>query len=133
MLSKSQIAAELEARGLGRKRQISNVLDGLADLAQEQIAAGEDFTVPGIARISFAYQPALKKGEKYKKGDTVVGFGGIEQEKDADSPARKASVKLRVTAASAVKRIVPSKTDAVGQSSFLKSRAGKAVIARKSR
>lgn len=132
-LSKNQIAAELENRGLGRRRQIANVLDGLAEVAQEQLAAGEDFTVPGVAKLTFSYFPALKKGERFKAGDTVVGFGGVEATKENDSPARKASVKLRATAAAPIKRLIPSTRDAAGQAAFLKSKAGKNVVSRKSR
>jgi hypothetical protein len=91
MLSKNQIAAELEERGLGRRRQIANILDGLASLAAEEIASGQDFTVPGIVKVGWAYTSPLAKGEKHRKGETYVGFGGQEITAEADSKPRKAS------------------------------------------
>jgi hypothetical protein len=131
MLSKNQIAAELEERGLGRRRQIANILDGLASLAAEEIASGQDFTVPGIVKVGWAYTSPLAKGEKHRKGETYVGFGGQEITAEADSKPRKASVKLRATVAAPVKRLAPSAKDARGMAAFLNSKAGKAVKGRK--
>lgn len=130
MLSKSQIAAELEARDLGRKGQITNILNGLADLAAEEIARGEGFTVPGVVKLDYRYTSPLAKGEKYRKGETYVGFGGVEQTAEADSKARKASVKLVSAPAAPIKRLAPSKD---GMAAFMKSKVGKAVVARKGR
>jgi nucleoid DNA-binding protein len=131
MLSKMQIAAELEAMDLGRKRQIANILDGLAQLAQEEIAAGEDFTVPGIARLSYTYRAPQAKGDKYKKGETYVGFGGAEITAEADSKPVKPLVKIRPTAVAAIKNIVPKSTDAAAQRKFLSTKVGKYVVSRK--
>lgn len=131
MLTKHQIAAELADMGLGHKKQIANILDGLAELAEDEIANGEDFTVPGICRISFNYRAPKAKGERWSKGDTVVGFGGIEQEKDADSPAVKALVKLRPTVAAKLKTSLPKSTDATGQRRYLSTKVGKYVAERK--
>lgn len=129
-MSKGEIAQELSERGLGGKRLIMNVLDGLAELAAEETAAGEDFLVPGICKISWAYAPAQAKGARWHKGDEVVGFGGITQVKESDSPARKQRVKLAVRLAGAVgKNRVSSKE----MSTFLRSKPGKNVISRKSK
>jgi hypothetical protein len=130
MLTKMEIARELEAEGLGRARQIANILDGLANLAASEIGQGEDFTVPGIVKVAYTYTPAVKKGERFLKGDTYVGFGGEEKVAEADSPARKAKIKLAARPAGHVARLKPgSKPEA--QSAFLKSKAGRAVVRRK--
>ena len=133
MLTKSQIAQYLFEQGYGGKKQISNILDGLADVAMDEIEAGEDFTVPGICRISFKYRKPQAKGERWSKGDTVVGFGGIESVKDADSPEVKAQVKLLASATPKIKGLVPKSTDKAGQSRFLRTKVGQAIVARKGR
>lgn len=130
-LSKHQIAAELADRGLGGKNQIANILSGLAELAQEEIASGEGFTVPDIAKIDFAYTTPRTKGEMYKKGETYTGFGGVEVVAEADSKERKASVKLKATPSAAIKRLAPSAKDRKAQTRFLSTRTGKRVKERK--
>ena len=127
VLSKSQIADELAAQGLGGKRQITNILTELAELAADEIAEGEDFVVPGIAKVSWAYTAAQKKGEKYKKGETYIGFGGVENTAEADSKARPERINLRSTPAAPLKRFGPSKSNP----QFGKSKAAKNVRARK--
>jgi hypothetical protein len=129
-LSKTEIAAELSDRGLGGKRQIANILDGLADLAAEETGGGEDFVVPGICKIGWAYRAPKAKGERWKKGDEVVGFGGIASVKDTDSPAQKAAVKLRPTL---MGKVGKNRVGTKEQSAFLKSKSGKNVVSRKSR
>lgn len=130
MLSKSQIAAELAARGLGGKHQITNVLNGLAELAAEEIAQGEDFSVPGIVTVKWSFTAPLAKGEKYRKGDTYVGFGGVEQTAEADSKARKAKVLAKPSLAAPIKRVVPTRS---GAEEFAKTKVGKTVARRKAR
>lgn len=131
MLSKSQIAAELEAQGLGRKRQIMNIIDGIADLAVEEVANGEGFSIPGLVKIDWTYTKPRAKGEMYRKGETYVGFGGEEQVAEADSKERKAKVTLKASPGAALKRLAPKGNDRAGQSKFLRSKAGKAVVSRK--
>lgn len=129
-LSKSQIADELAAQDLGGKRQIINILNGLTDLAVQEIEAGEDFVVPGIAKISYAYRAKRPKGDKYKKGDTYVGFGGIETVAEADSKPVTEQVRLKATPTGAVAKMKPgSRPEA--QKDFLKTTTGKAVRRRK--
>lgn len=82
MLSKSQIVDRLVAEGVGEKRQLNNVLSALAKVAAEEIALGEDFQVPGVAKVSFRYTKPRRKGEKY------TGFGGQEMTADANRPAK---------------------------------------------
>lgn len=129
-LSKSQIATELAARSLGGKQQITNILNGLAELAAEEIAEGEDFTVPGIVSVKWSHTTALAKGEKYKKGEEYVGFGGVTQTAEADSKPRKAAVKLRASIAAPIKRLGPTKGTAA---TFMKSKTAKAVVRRKAK
>jgi hypothetical protein len=126
-MSQSEIAGELAARGLGAKNQITNILKGLSQLAVEELEAGNDFAVPGIAVVRWRYIGSLAKGERYKKGETVVGIGGTERVADADSPARKASIKLKVSTSSAVNRLKPKKDTLA---TFMKSKTAKAVVAR---
>lgn len=82
MLSKSQIVERLVEKGVGQKQQIKHVLDGLAEVAAEEIALGEDFQVPGVARIAFRYTKPRRKGEEY------VGFGGEVMKADVARPAK---------------------------------------------
>jgi nucleoid DNA-binding protein len=129
-LSKSDIAQLLADEGLGGKQQISRMLDGLADLAAEEVGAGNDFQVPGIAKLSWSYRPPKAKGERWRKGDEVTGFGGITSVKDSDSPAQKAHVKLNVKPFGKTSKLRVSKAE---MSAFLKSKAGKNVVSRKSK
>ena len=129
-LTKNEIAREIEAITGVKPTLAKNVLDALAQLAEEEIAAGEDFTIPGVVKLSFRYTAPQKKGERWKKGEEVVGFGGIASVKDADSPPRKAKIVLKAAPVGAVAKAKPG-TKPEAQSAFIKSKAGKAVIARK--
>lgn len=83
MLSKSQIAEAVSEKLTGfTKREVGDVLNALADVASEEIALGEDFQVPGVAKIAFRYTKPRKKGDKY------TGFGGQEMIADANRPAK---------------------------------------------
>lgn len=132
MLSKNEIARAIEARTGVKPALVKNVLDALAAVAAEEVSGGEDFTVPGVARISYSYRKPAGKGERWHKGDEVSGPAGPSI-KDTDSPVVKAMVKVRAIPAPPIKRIVPKSTDAAAQRKFLGSRAGKAVVARKGR
>lgn len=114
MLSKGQIAQELENMGVGKKRQMMSVLSALAEIAADEIAAGEDFSLPGVARVSYGYTTPRKKGEEY------VGFGGEVVKADK---ARPEKIRLRATPAGAIKKLLPSKG----------TKGYKAVVARKKR
>lgn len=129
-MTKTDIAAELASRGLGGRVQISRILDGLADLAAEETGSGEDFVVPGICKVSWAYRAPKGKGERWKKGDEVQGFGGIVNVKDTDSPAQKATVKLRAAPFGKVGR---NRVKTENRAAFLKSKAGKTVVKRKAK
>ena len=130
MLTKSELCAELSEMGLGGKTQIRNILDGLAEIAEDEIANGEDFTVPGICRLAWTYRKPQAKGARWKKGEEVVGFGGVATVKDSDSPAVKAQARLKAYPTGATARGKPS-TKPEAQAAFLKSKAGKNVASRK--
>jgi nucleoid DNA-binding protein len=129
-LTKSQLIDELVEEGVGDRKHVNNMLNALSDIAADELEAGEDFTVPGVCKLFYTYRKPQKKGERWKKGETVTGFGGIEAVKEEDSPPVKAAIKLKANPTGAVARIRPgSKPEA--QAAFLKSKAGKAVIKRK--
>jgi hypothetical protein len=126
-LTKHETAVEIgEICGLGTTT-IKNVLDALAQVAAEELAAGEDFTVPGIVKVRWTYRSALAKGERWKKGAEVVGFGGIASVKDSDSPARKASIGMRASLVGTVNKLKPKKAE---MSTFMKTKTAKAVATR---
>lgn len=112
MLTKGQIAQELEDRGIGKKNQMMRALTALADIAAEEVGNGEDFTVPGICRVRYAYTTPRKKGEVY------IGFGGEEVKADK---ARPEKIRIAASAAGPLKKLLPSKG----------SKAYKNVVARK--
>lgn len=96
MLGKTEIANEIEHRTGIKPALTKRVLDEINTIAAEQIADGEGFMLPGLVKFDFRYGPAYKKGERYKKGDTVSGPQG-ERVAEEDSPARKERMKLIAT------------------------------------
>lgn len=137
MLSKSQLVAEIveamkEDGVTLPPRNVKDTLDGLAIVAAEQVEQGEDFTVPGVAKLTYTYRAPQKKGAKYKKGETYVGFGGVEQVAEADSKPVSEQVKLRAVPTGEVSKLKPG-TKPEAQKAFLKTAAGKAVRARKAK
>lgn len=136
MLTKSQLAQEIadvlaEDGTTIPLRNIKDTLDGLAVVALEQVEAGNDLTIPGVAKLHYTYRAPKKKGERWKKGDEVTGFGGITEVKDADSPPVKAAIKLKASPTGQVGKVRPgSKPEQ--QAAFLKTAAGKTVVKRKS-
>jgi nucleoid DNA-binding protein len=105
LLTKGEIITRLSEDGAGGRNQVKAVLDGLAELAESELLKGENFTIPGIAKINWRYTAPLKKGERYKKGETYTGFGGVEQTAEQDSPARKQSIKLKAALSGPAYRI----------------------------
>jgi nucleoid DNA-binding protein len=126
MLRRTEIAAQIEELTGIKPNLTKSVLDALAEIAADEIAAGEDFTVPGIARLSWRYKAARKKGEGYKKGETYMTPGG-EKVAEADSPARKASVRLAAAPTGEVGRVRPKRAE-MGR--FLTTKAGKNIAGR---
>ena len=100
MLTKGQIADRLVEMGCGQKRQMMNVLSALPEIAAEEIGKGEDFSIPGVARVSYGYTTPRKKGEKY------IGFGGEEVTADK---ARPEKIRIRASAAGPLKKLLPKK------------------------
>jgi nucleoid DNA-binding protein len=137
VLTKHQIAAEVveileEDADFGlSKRAVAEILDALAILGLDELAEGEDFQIPGLVKISWAYTKPQKKGERYKKGDTYTGFGGIENVAEEDSKERKAAVRLVAKPIRDAKALAPSTRDRAAQRKFLSTKAGKAIAARK--
>jgi nucleoid DNA-binding protein len=130
LLTKTELALAVEEVTGVKKGLVKTVIDALAQIAEEEIADGYDFSMPGVARLSWKYTTPRAKGEMYKKGETYTGFGGVETTAEADSKARKASVRLVATPAPAVKKVAP-KRDPNQQTAFLKSKAGKNIKSRK--
>jgi len=132
MLTKNEIAADIESDTGVKQNLVKHVLDSLADLAAAEIEEGQDFTVPGVVRFTFSYRAPLKKGARYKKGQTYTGFGGVEQTAEEDSKPVTEQVKLKAYPAGAINKVKPgSKPEA--QKAFLRSAAGKAVRTRKAK
>jgi hypothetical protein len=114
MLTKGQIAERLEEKGVGKKNQMMRVLSALAEIAAEEVGSGEDFSIPGVARVRYGYTTPRKKGEEY------VGFGGEIVKADK---ARPEKIRIAASAAGPLKKLLPSKG----------SKAYKNVVARKKR
>lgn len=128
-LNKSDVANAISSDiGVGAQL-VRNVLTSLADLAGDELAEGNDFTVPGIVSIKFAYRGKMAKGAKYKKGDTYTGFGGVEQVAEADSKPVTERVSVKAALVGEARKSKPG-TKPEAQSAFLKSKAGKAVKSR---
>ena len=127
-LTKHELALEVEEITGIKPTLVKHVFDAMAQVAADEISAGEDFTVPGIVRITWRYRPPQTKGARWKKGESVVGFGGIESVKDADSPPVKAAVTLKPALTGEVGRLRPKSTQMVA---FMKTKTAKAVVARK--
>jgi nucleoid DNA-binding protein len=130
MLTKSQLVAEISEMGAGGRQQVNNVLAALAEIGLDEIEMGEDFIIPGLAKISWTYRTPKKKGERWKKGETITGFGGVERVADSDSPVVKAGVRLKAAPTGPVAKLKP-KANAEAQAAFLRSKAGKAIAKRK--
>jgi nucleoid DNA-binding protein len=132
MLSKNEIAADIEQDTGIKPNLVKRVLDSLAELAASEIEEGEDFTVPGIVRLTYTYRAPQKKGARYKKGDTYTGFGGVETTAEEDSKPITEQIRLKASPTGAVYKARPgTKPDA--QKAFLRSKAGKVVKARKAK
>lgn len=125
-LTKSEIAAILdEEYDCGRRGQMMRVLDAIADLAADELSEGRDFRLPGFVSIRWNYSPAVKKGERWKKGETRVNpFTKEEIVADKDSPPKPAAVNLRVGLVGEANKVKPKK----GDPNFLKTATGKAVV-----
>jgi nucleoid DNA-binding protein len=115
MLSKNEIAEAVSAKcGVG-KNLVKSVMDAMSDVATEQITRGEDFSVPGIARVSYAFSKPYRKGEKY--------IDPFTKEELTRTKNQAAKIRIRATPAPAIKRLV--------KGSSANSKTFKAVASRK--
>lgn len=113
-MGKSELVQALSENLEGfTKSDIRVVLDEIASIAQEEIAAGYDFEIPNVCRITYAYTTPRKKGEEY--------INPITKETLKAEKARPAKIRLRASIAKRVKDKMPT----------ISSKAGKAVVARK--
>lgn len=120
MLTKNELADRIAATGAGHRNQVKRILDGLAEVVEEELNKGESITVPGVVKLNWRYTSPRKKGEMYRKGETYIGFGGAETVAEADSKARKQSVTLKASLATALNRI--KKDDAVQKKAIKKAK-----------
>ena len=67
MLTKNQIAQKVEAETNIPAREVKDVMDVLGEIALEEVKGGQDFSIPGLVRISYRYRAKLKKGEGTKR------------------------------------------------------------------
>jgi len=125
----TELAREVEARTGTKAGLVKRVLQEAGYIVADTLEEGEDVTINGLVKFSWRYRKGFKKGERYKKGTTYTGFGGVEVTADADSPARTAQIKLAVSPLGDINKIKPRKSN---MQDFLKSKAGKAIAKRKS-
>jgi len=125
-----ELVDALVENGAGDRRHVTNMLKHLSAVVANAVGQGEDVVVPGLAKIYWAYRKPLKRGERWKKGDEVTGFGGISSVKDADSPPVKPQATLKVAVVGAVAKHKPGRKPEV-QAEFLKSRTGRVIARRK--
>lgn len=128
-VTQKEIADRIEEITGVKPNLSKSVLKALAQVAQEEVAAGNDFTIPGVARIIWRFRKPMKKGERWSKGDLVQGFGGSEEIKETDSPPVTAKARLIASPTGVVGSLKP-KTDPVLHKEFLKSKTGKAIVRR---
>jgi nucleoid DNA-binding protein len=119
-LTKNELAQAISDLGAGGRTQVKNMLDALAEVVQEEVFNGENVAIPGVVNIRFRYVSPRKKGELYKKGDTYVGFGGVEQVAETDSKARKQSVVFAAKPVTALNKI--GKDEAVMKKAIKKAK-----------
>lgn len=56
-MTKTALIAALVEKTFLSKQDVSKVLDGLTEIATEQVSAGNSFVVPGIAKIAIKDRP----------------------------------------------------------------------------
>jgi nucleoid DNA-binding protein len=69
------IAQAVESKIGVKPTLVKNVLKAIAELAEEELGAGRDFTIPDVATVRLAYQP--RKGKRMVRnpstGETFMG------------------------------------------------------------
>jgi nucleoid DNA-binding protein len=124
MLGKNDLVREIETRTGIKPNLTKRVLDSLAEICLDEIRAGEDFKVPGVATVKFDYKKAFKKGERYGVGDEVTGPQGT---RIAEEPSKATAERFRVKAAP--EPIIKRTVKGINKG----TRAYKNVVARKSK
>ena len=110
-LTGSKVVEEVVARTDNgfTKREVKDVIDALAEIAEAELSAGNDFKLPGVATVRLAYQPKKPRREARNPatGETFM----------ANPVPAKIAVRARPDAR--MKRAAPSPT----------SKGGKAIAA----
>lgn len=131
MLTKNQIADEVENMTGVKPQLVKNVLDAIATIGREEVGLGNDFTIPGLVKISWRFRKPSKKGERWKKGDERENrFTGEVAAAEEDSPEVKAQVRLVAVPHAKLKSVAPKQNDRPAQTKFLGNRVGKAIASR---
>jgi nucleoid DNA-binding protein len=131
MLTKNEIAAQIEEMTGVKPVLTKRILDALATVASEHVASGEDLTVPGIVSFKYDYRAPQKKGSRWKKGDTRIN--NITKEEsiaEADSPPVTPRIRLKANPVGLMGKVKPS-TKPDSQREFMKTKPAKAVVRRK--
>lgn len=117
MLTKGELveAIQEECDSEFSKAEVREIIAAIVCVAQEEIAAGEDFKIDGLCRVTYRYTTPRKKGEKY--------VNPITKETLTAEKARPAAIAIRAAPASPLKKLVPK----------INSKGGKAVVTRKSK
>lgn len=103
----TEIAQEIEGKIGVKPNLVKNVIKALIEVAEEEIAQGHAFSIPGFFKLKHGYRPALKKGRLVRNPQTG------EQEKAAEG--RPASITVRATALAKMKKAAPSPTSKAGK------------------
>merc|ERR1719414_2483321 len=70
-MSKGALADALAAACELKRKDVSAVLDHLAEVATKQVKADGVFTIPGVARVKTRRKPATKAGKREMFGQVV--------------------------------------------------------------
>jgi nucleoid DNA-binding protein len=106
-INMTEITREIETK-IGVKPNLAkNVIKALIEVAEDEIAKGKVFSIPGFVKLSHGYKPALKKGREVR--DPSTG----EIHKAAEGKPAEITVKARALAK--VKKAAPSPTSKAGK------------------
>lgn len=104
-LSPAAIALRVEEK-IGVKPTLTkNVVKAIGEIAAEELLAGNDFAMPGIATVKLAYRP--------KKGKRLVRNPQTGETSMADP--KPAMIAVRAIPNAAMKRAAPSPTTKAGR------------------
>ena len=69
-MTKAELVTQLSDDAGISRREAASVLDGLRDLAVEELRAGRDFVIPGILKLSVAHREA-RMGRNVRTGEAI--------------------------------------------------------------